>query len=238
MANPEPLKYYLNNRLLFLLLTFFAFSINAKAMSIDTIELMDSDEPLIQNITYNYQLFYDYNWSEFDCVGTLNFSVSLPENTSRLLFYRTTSYVTDSDPSDLFFGAVAEYPITSTNITIPNLHWGTYSKICAIFPNGNRVYSPIYSINDYIDPQDLDLILSSVENAEINEVDLHVENKNLYVNAHETLSLSVSDLSGKLLFTGEIQQTAVVPLDNTSSPVVIVTYRTSYATKTIKMLIL
>lgn len=100
------------------------------------------------------------------------------------------------------------------------------------------MYSPIYSINDYIDPQDLDLILSSVENAEINEVDLHVENKNLYVNAHETLSLSVSDLSGKLLFTGEIQQTAVVPLDNTSSPVVIVTYRTSYATKTIKMLIL
>lgn len=100
------------------------------------------------------------------------------------------------------------------------------------------MYSPIYSINDYIDPQDLDLILSSVENAEINEVDVQIENKNLYVNAHESLSLSVFDLSGKLLFTGEIQQTAVIPLDNTSSPVVIVTYRTSYATKTIKMLIL
>ncbi len=238
MANPEPLKYYLDNRLLFLLLMFLAFSINVKAMSIDTIELMDSDEPLIQDITYDYQLFYDYNWSGFDCVGTLSFSVSLPGNTSRLLFYRTTSYITD--PSDLFFGAVAEYPITSitsTNIIIPNMHWGIYFKICAIFPNGDRVYSPIYSINDYIDPQDLDLILSSVEVAEINEVGLHVENQNLYVNAPVTLSLSVFDLSGKLLFTGEIQQSAVIPLDNTSSPVVIVTYKTSSATKTIKMLI-
>lgn len=110
------------------------------------------------------------------------------------------------------------------------MYWGTYFRICAIFSNGDRVYSPTYSINDYIDPQDLDLLVSSVDDAEINEVDLHVENKNLYVNAHESLSLSVSDLSGNLLFTGEIQQIAVIPLDNTSSPVVIVTYITSSTT--------
>ncbi len=236
MANPESIKYYLNNRLLFLLLMFLAFSINVKAGNIDTIELMASDEPLIQDITYDYQLFYN-NDSELDCVGTLNLSISLPGNTSHLLFERTRSHITGSDPSNVIFKVKSEYPITSTNIINPDMYWGTYFRICAIFSNGDRVYSPTYSINDYIDPQDLDLLLSSVEGAEINEIDLQIENKNLYVNAHETLSLSVFDLSGKLLFTGEIQQTAVVPLDNTSSPVVIVTYRTSSATKTIKMLI-
>lgn len=61
MANPEPLKYYLNNRLLFLLLTFFAFSINAKAMSIDTIELMDSDEPLIHTTTNYFMIITGQN---------------------------------------------------------------------------------------------------------------------------------------------------------------------------------
>ena len=205
-------------------------------MSIDTIELMSSDEPLIQDITYDYQLFYN-NDSELDCVGTLSLLISLPENTSYLIFERTPSHMTYFNINDVIFRGKTYYSTTS-NITKPNMYWGTYFRVYAVLSNGDIVYFSTYSINDYIDPQDLDLILSSVENAEINEVDLHVENKNLYVNAHETLSLSVSDLSGNLLFTGEIQQTAVIPLDNTSSPVVIVTYKTSSTTKTIKMLIL
>ena len=233
MANPELRKYYLNNRLLFLLLTFLAFSINAKAENAGVFE----SETLIQDITYDYQLFYDYNWSEFDCVGTLSLSISLPENTRYLIFERTPSHMTYSDLNDVIFRGKTYYSTTS-NIIKPNMYWGTYFRVYAVLSNGDIVYSPIYSINDYIDPQDLDLILSSVEGAEINEVDLQVENKNLYVNAHESLSLSVFDLSGKLLFTGEIQQAAVIPLDNISSPVIIVTYKTSSTTKTIKMLVL
>ena len=196
----------------------------------------DPDETLIQDIIYDYQLFYDYNWSEFDCVGTLSLSIALPENTIRLFFEHTRSHMTYSDLNDVIFKGKAYYSPTS-NITKPDMYWGTYFRVYAVLSNGDIVYSPKYSINDYIDPQDLDLLLSSVDNTEIDEVDLHVENKNLYVNAHETLSLSVLDLSGKLLFIGEIQQTAVIPLDNTSSSVVIVTYKTSSATKTIKMLV-
>lgn len=237
MANTELRKYYSNNRLLFRLLTLLAFSINAKARNNDVLVLTASNsDALIQDITCNYQLFYN-NDSELDCVGTLSLLISLPENTSYLIFERTPSHMTYFNINDVIFRGKTYYSTTS-NITKPNMYWGTYFKICAIFPNGDRVYSPIYSINDYIDPQDLDLILSSVEDAEINEVDVQIENKNLYINAHESLSLSVFDLSGKLLFTGEIQQTAVIPLDNTSSPVVIVTYITSSTTKTIKMLIL
>ena len=236
MANPEPLKYYLNNRLLFLLLTFLAFSINVKAGNNDVLEVMASnDNSLIQDITYDYQLFHNDD-SELDCAGTLSLSIFLPENTSYLIFERTPSHTTYSDLNDVIFRIKTYYSITS-NITKPDMYWGTYFRVYAVLSNWDIVYSPIYSINDYISPQDLNLLLSSVEDTEINETGLHVENKNLYVNAPETLSLSVFDLSGKLLFTGEIQQSAVIPLDNTSSPVVIVKYKTSSATKTIKMLV-
>lgn len=227
-------KYYLGNRYMYLLILLLAF-FNAKAGSIIMSESKTSNE-LVHKIKYTYQLFY--NQTNLDCSGTLDLSLTLPPNTIKLIFERTTPHTIDSDLDKLHFLLKSEYLDTS-NLTIHDIYWGTYFRVCAIIEDGTKEYSPIYSINDYIEQDDLNslLISTSVESIEIDKVNLQIENNTLYIYTPKTLYLSISDLSGKLIFNGNIQTQVLIPLEKITSPFIIVTYKTSDISKTKKLLI-
>lgn len=197
----------------------------------------ENAESLVKEVEYNYQLFSG-SGEKLDCKGDLYLSMSLPENTSRLIFERSKPHLLSLESERLPFQAKSEFPISS-KLTIPNIPWGTYFRIRAILADGTDVYSPIYSTNDYMNNDDLDALINSasVENVDIDDIKLYIEDKQLYVYTSETLSLSVFDISGRHIFNGNIHQSMVIPLNNIISPFIIVKYSTSDTIKVKKMLV-
>ena len=175
-----------------------------------------NDKLIIQNIAYNYQLFSD-NGARIDCCGTLDLSISFPQNTSILIFERTRSHLIDPDTSNLKFLIKSEYPVT-TNLSIPEIYWGTYFRLCAILYDGTRICSPIY-----------------FEEIGLDKISLHIRNKRLHVNTPMPLNLSIFDLYGEVIFNGDIQQSSEIPLDHINTPIIIARYRTQNIIKTTKL---
>lgn len=237
MALPILQKYSSNNRVVFLLFVALACSINAQARNVGTLESEVQVEPLIYDATYSYNLFYDSK-SNLECVGSLSFSISLPTNTDTFILERTSPH-TRGTFREHFFATKALHPATTTELTLPKIYWGTYFRICAVFTDGTKTFSPTYPVNDYIDPTDLETLLNqgsaSVENTDEKKVCLYVDNHKLHISTPELLSLFVFDLYGKCIFNGDIYQATTMPLDNITSPFIIVRYKTSKTTITKKL---
>lgn len=214
-----------------------ASSNNAQARNISTLESETQDEPLIYDVEYSYNLFYDSK-SNLECVGSLSFSISLPTNTDTFILERTSPH-TRGTFREHFFATKALHPATTTELTLPKIYWGTYFRIRALLTDGNSISSPIYAVNDYIDSTDLETLLnqgsSSIENTDEVNIYLNVDNKKLNVTFPEHLSLFVFDLYGKCIFNGDIRQSTTIPLDDVTSPFIIVRYKTSKTTITKKL---
>lgn len=112
-----------------------------------------------------------------------------------------------------------------------------FFRLCAILYDGTRICSPIYSINDYIEKTDLDELLkaSALEEIGLDKISLHIRNKRLHVNTPKLLYLSIFDIHGKSIFSGNIQQSSVIPLDHLDTPIIIARYRTQNIIKTTKL---
>lgn len=197
----------------------------------------ENAESLVKEVKYNYQLFSG-SVEKLDCKGDLYLSMSLPENTSRLIFERSKPRLINPALDQLRILSKGEIPV-GENHTIHNIPWGTYFRIRAILADGTDVCSPIYSTNDYMSKVDLDALISSasVENVDIDDIKLYIEDKQLYVYTSEILSLSAFDMSGRQIFNGNIHQSMVIPLNNIISPFIIVKYSTSDTIKVKKMLV-
>lgn len=197
----------------------------------------NNGESLIQEVTYDYQLFHG-SQEKLDCKGDLNLSISLPEKTSKLFFEKSKPHLLNLESERLPFQAKSEFPVSS-DLTIPNIPWGTYFRLRAILADGTDVYSPIYSTNDYMNKDDLESLINSasVEDIPSNNISLQINNKRLYITADEVVYLSIYDLYGNMIFSGNMNHAAEIPIDNVSSPFIIVKYSTSNITKTQKLLV-
>lgn len=227
-------KLYLNKGLLFSAVFAFLFD-GISAKSVRTLSLEPNGGNMVQDVVYAYQLFYD-DLNRLNCLGTLNLSVSLPADVQTFIVERTNHNDLDSD--NLRFTIKSGYPSTA-NVSISNVYWGTYFRVCAVSADGSREYTPIYAINDYIDNEDLESLmqLSSVESVDDGSIDLVVKDKELRVEVPNSVSLVVSDLNGKQLFAGNVHKSRTIPLDGISHPFIIVTYISSNIKTTKKYLI-
>lgn len=194
-------------------------------------------ESLIQEVTYDYQLFPG-SQEKWDCKGDLNLSISLPEKTSKLFFARSKPHLINPNLDKLRIFSKSEIPV-GNNFAISDIPWGTCFYIRAVLADGTDVYSPIYSTNDYMNKEDLEALINSasVEDIHSEDISLQINNKRLYLSAEDALCLSIYDLYGTLIFSGNINHAAEIPLDDVASPFIIVKYSTSTITKTQKLLV-
>ncbi len=229
-------KFFFDNGYLLLFLMMLLSS-NVRAGGMDSNETEMDNQSLIHDVTYDYQLISDNN-SGFDCIGTLHFSVSLPTDINTLFFERTKRHTIVDSPDDLFFSAKSEYPITTTDISKPDIYWGTYFRICAVLKNNQRIYSATYSVDEYIDSSDLELLLpqyNSILATDAENVSISIRNKQLEIVTQEPIELSIFDLSGLCIFNKEIQISERIPLHDVTSHFLIVRYKTSNNTVTKKL---
>lgn len=223
MAVLNHLKFMSDKKYFIFLTYILVFTFNVKASDYIS-ESKSSEEPLIQNISYDYNLFYN-DREMLDCNGTLKISLNLPENTFKLLVERSRPHLKDPDEVRRLLIVLSEYPVSS-ELIIPDKSWGTYFRVRVMLADYTNIYSSIYSINDYINPDDLEALLNpaSIESVEVDEVYFQIQDKQLYVNSQTPVSLSIFDVYGKWIFNGEIDRMQAISLSNISSPFVIATY--------------
>lgn len=240
MGCRKVMKHYSEYRICIFLLMIVAFSVNVKAKKMDVPQSEIQEMPLIENVTYSYELFPDFQMT-LDCIGTLSFTLSLPSDVSvsNLIFEKTKSKIIDPDLSDLRFLVKSEYPVTTASITKTDIYWGTYFRVRAILSDGNDICPPVYSVNDYIDHKDLESILSqsSVKDIDTDNMSLYIEDKNLCITTSEPLTLDIFDLQGNHIYSGNIQTSAIISLDQVNAPFIIARYKTSNTIKTKKILV-
>lgn len=234
------IKHYSDQRICIFLLMIVAFSVHVKAQDIDVPQSKIQEMALIKNVTYSYELLSDSQMKP-DCVGTLHLTLSLPSDVSvsTIIFERTKPKITDPDLSDLHFLVKSEYPATAATITKTDIYWGTYFRIRVILSDGNDVYSPVYSVNDYIDRKDLESILnqSSVKDIDTDNMSLYIEGKNLHITTSEPLTLDIFDLQGNHIYAGNVQTSTVISLDQVNTPFIIARYKTTNAVRAKKILV-
>lgn len=182
----------------------------------------------ITDIDYKYQLIH-ITPNDLDCIGTLDLSIDLPTDTKTLIFERTQSHLAANiEDNNLHFLIKSEYPPIDTEhnkslISVPNIAYGTYFRICVIFIDGSRKYSPVYFINNYISPTDLEILSqqSGLNDCQMEPVRLTLKNKYLSIETSNTVFISIFDLTGKQLLSETISQSTRISLENMPSFVIV-----------------
>lgn len=226
---------YFSHKISILLYVLFC-SLFAKASNTEPKATMTIDDSFIKDITYDYQLI-SRGEGYIDCCGTLNISVAMPTDVEVFFVERTRPHLSENDK--IYFGSKSVWPNMTTDINLDKIYWGSFFRIRVRFNDEREIFSPTYSINDFISEQDMDLLRaqSSVENMDSDNINLRIENKNLYIETHENISLSIFDLSGKNIYTGNIYHSSTIYLNHASSPFIIVTYKNSSTTVTKKLFV-
>lgn len=231
-------KYFLNSRLLTLLIMVFFSQIGMKADDASASESESVEGPSAYDITYTYQL--SSKGSVFNCEGSLSFSVSLPSDATHLILARTGKQYKDRNPPERIFFSIKDlYPSSTKEITLQNIRWATYFVLLVFFPNGESLSSPNYAVNDYIDEADLESLFGPLEgltDASVESTRLYSLNKNLYIETAEPIHLSICDVYGTTIYNGNIAESTSIALEGLTCPIIIASYTTADKTITQKYL--
>lgn len=222
----QKLQKFIFSNLFFCIYFAFATDVNAERRNIP--DSMTSDDPLCEEISYSYEIFFDEETNNYDCIGTLCITLSLPENCTKVLLERTYPHLLEDEDNfrKLFLRYKRECVVEDNKITIPNIYWGTFFRIRAQQSDNSWINSPIYHTNNYIESSDLDIILNStltsLYDVKDDNVTIQFINKDLHIHSPEVFSVTIYDLSGNAIFNGINQNTFEIPVDNVVSPFIII----------------
>lgn len=182
----------------------------------------------VDNVSYDYEMTDSNGFP--DCSGTMKCTIHVTPGIKRIILGRSRTHV--MKPNDYMIVVKREYNLsdnqTDIDVAIDNCSWGQYFRAWAVVPDDHWVHTPFFSTNDYINPEDLKMILDAagVEDVETDAEDaiIKVDGKRLTVDVSGSISLSVADLNGRSIFNGEVKQSTVIPLDCVTTPFVVVRY--------------
>ena len=211
-------------KLLLLVLSFCNIGIFASSAgeSNDEIEC-----PYITDIKYAYQI--DDTRKKLDCEGTLSFKVTVPAGYKYIIVNLTVGRIYGVAEDELRFLVRASYDTPDApcvvDVSLTHIRWGCYFKVEGYIDN---FYSDgkIFCTNDYMNPEDIQKILEQapVEDVETSESSIRLEGKNLVADVSHPVNLIVADLNGRNIFSGELKESTIIPLDHVTSPFVVVRY--------------
>lgn len=122
---------------------FATSALTASTMMEGQLSTDDENGIEIKDVEYDYNMFSD--GGRMDCTGLLQFYIIVPPEGQRVLVYRTRKHLIEGDR--LYPFAVSEWDIDSNRIahvSLKNISWGTYFKVCVLYDNDIRVYSSFY----------------------------------------------------------------------------------------------
>lgn len=182
----------------------------------------------VDNVSFDYEM--TENNGSPNCYGAMKFTVHVSPDVERIVLERSRNHVLDVDKVLAFLKQTLkpEENQTSVDVNIDNASWGKYFRVWAYLPDGNHAHTPFFSTNDYMNSEDLKTILDAagVEDIE-SDADatvIRLDGKNLIVDVSGSVNLIVADLNGRNIFSGEVKQSTVIPLDCVTTPFVVVRY--------------
>lgn len=192
----------------------------------------------IVNIDFDYTLVPPNIYvPSSDASGTLYIEAKVSSNIEYVIFKRTFVHLKTDEK--LQFVQKSRYNVSDNNSTIKitkkYASWGMYFQLDAVAFSGDITSTPLFCSNDYISPEDLEKIMNnaSVEDIETDDINITFKSNVLTVDASSEVQISVYDLTGRILFNGNVSQYTEIPL---SANLIIVKYTTKDQTVTKKFI--
>lgn len=182
----------------------------------------------VKNISYNYEMFV-YENGRANCNGPLTLDITFSKNCNRILLFKSRAHLLSDDR--ILSWALSEFsiPISTSDIEISlaNISWGTYFKLRADFEDGTFLYTPTYCTNSYINENDLNIVIgqASVDHTIYDSLNISVNNNFLSIDTSESVDFTIADLNGNIYFSGIISRPTLIPIDNVTSPIILVRYK-------------
>lgn len=201
----------------------------ATVILLSSVRLKADDMPrfiVIEDIKYEYVYDVDEDSGYIDCIGTLGMTVNVPSEYAYVRFDRSGQHLNDSSEFGASAASMYENAGTSFRIIKENISWGTYFKASVIFADGDRIYSPIYCVDDYIKDEDLAVFKSQddVDEVCIMPVIIKTKNKTIIIEANERTFFKITGIDGKTIYSGYVSGKTEIPV---CSPILIVNYQSS-----------
>lgn len=165
---------------------------------------------------------YDYETKQFEdgtmcCQGTLRLTVKAPENYRDILVYFSKPFLENASQ---FFG-IKILPFknegSSIKIVEEKVLWGTYFRARIIMnEEGETYYTPVLGVNDYIEPEILEQLISqaSVKSADTDKVSVTTTNRKLVIDTPDKIHMSIHTLDGTSIFSGHAEGHLEIPLNS------------------------
>lgn len=214
--------------LIFIILLFFGIQLRAE----DT-----EKDPYIEivSVEYDYEL-RNTSLSIYN-IGTLTVKLKVAEDISQVRFQYSRPYHSPQDR--IIFGAIGYIDVDNPNELVvfsrDKINRGRYFRFGVKDNSDNWHYTPTIFTYDYISPEDLDKIMNnaSVEDIESDDISFTFKSNILTIDTSSDVNISVYDLTGHILFNGNVSQYSEIPL---SANMIIVKYTTKDQTVTKKFI--
>ncbi|MCM1489370.1 MAG: hypothetical protein NC095_00880 [Muribaculum sp.] len=177
---------------------------------------------VVEDIKYDYDVDEDSGF--IDCIGTLSMTVNVPSEYAYVRFDRSGQHLNDSSEFGASAASMYEDAGTSFKIIKENISWGTYFKASVVFPDGDRLFTPIYCVDDYIEDEDLAIFRSQndIDEVFVMPVIIKAINKTIIIESNEKTFFNVTGIDGKTIYSGYVFGIIEIPV---SSPISIVNYQ-------------
>lgn len=211
----------------------------ASLICLEVMGFAQSDEPtpidpekILKSVQFDYTITYKDNRA-VECKGLLTLTINIPVGTDRVIteYSKHHERYRGRKPMLLFkHWDNPDYNDTTYIWSIDNYTWADYFRFI-VYPTkeGTGVKSPTYSIDDFIDADDLKALeeyrewknSSSVSEIQDDPVQLIFDAGALDVVTSTAGHLSVTDLYGRRLYAGDISDPCSVPLDLPANTIIV-----------------
>ncbi len=135
-------------------------------------------------------------------------------NIERIIYERTSQY--ESESQNPMFLAKRVLSIDTNPIPVQDVIWNIKFRLAITYKDGSHEFSNVYSINDYIDEEDLKLLQesSAVVNIEDTHSEITVDNgRIIHCSTSGKGRISIFKLNGECIYTEEIQALKSIDLE-------------------------
>lgn len=184
---------------------------------------INNKEDLIKELSYQYQITEQEN-GKLNCIGTLNLTLTSTNNIDYIFFERTTG----RGGYEPMFSVRRLLSLDTHPIPVQNLMWNIKFRLVITYKDGSHKLSNVYSINDYIDEEDLKRLYESSDVLSIEDTnpEITIDNKKIiHCHTSGTGIINIFEITGNCIYTEKFNGSKLIDFDNlktSNNPILII----------------